>query len=66
MPEHKQNNQKIEKLIESKLNKNILIAKTLEAFKPKETFFPFKITYFKYMFKKIHCRSINSKMTKKF
>ena len=41
-PEHKQNHQKIEKLKESKLNKNIVIAKTLEAFKPKAKFFPFK------------------------
>ena len=41
-PEHK-NHQKIEKLKKSKLNKNILIAKTLEAFKPKAKFFPLKI-----------------------
>ena len=34
--------QKIEKLKESKLNKNIIIAKTLKAFKPKAIFFPFK------------------------
>ena len=34
--------QKIERL-KSKLNKNILIAKTLEAFKPKAEFFPLKI-----------------------
>ena len=43
--EHKQNHQKIEKLIESELNKDVLIAKTLEAFKPKAKFFPFKNTY---------------------
>ena len=42
-PEHKQNHQKIEKQKESKLNKNILIAKTLEAFKPKANFLPSKI-----------------------
>ena len=42
-PEHKQNHlKKNEKLKESKLNKNILIDKTLEAFKPKAIFFPFK------------------------
>ena len=34
--------QKTEKLKESKLNKNILIAKTLEAFKPKAKIFPLK------------------------
>ena len=34
--------QKIEKLKETKLNKNILVAKTLEAFKPKTKFFPLK------------------------
>ena len=33
---------KIEKLKKSKLNKNILIAKTLEAFKPETKFFPNK------------------------
>ena len=49
-PEHKQNNQN-EKLKESKPNKNILIGKTFEAFKPKPKFFPFKKTYFKNMFK---------------
>ena len=42
-PEHKQNHQKIKKQKESKLNKNILIAKTLEAFEPKANFFPLKI-----------------------
>ena len=42
---------KIEKLKESKLNKNILIAKTLEALKPKAKYFPFKNIYFKNMFK---------------
>ena len=47
--------QKIEKLKESKLNKNILIAKTLEAFKPKAKFFPFKNTYFKNMFTTNFC-----------
>ena len=36
-PEHK-NHQKIEKLKESKQNKNILIAKTLEAVKHKAKF----------------------------
>ena len=50
-PEHKQNHLKIEKPIESKLNKYILISKTLEAFKPKAKFSPFKKTYFKNMFK---------------
>ena len=45
--EHKQNYQKIQKLKESKLNKKILIAKTLEEFKPKAKFFPFKKTYSK-------------------
>ena len=39
--------QKIEKLKESKLNKYIHIATTLEAFKPKAKFSPFKNTYFK-------------------
>ena len=34
--------EKIEKLKESKLNKNILIAKTVEAFKPKAKFFTLK------------------------
>ena len=42
-PEHKQTHQIIEKQKEPKLNKNILIAKTLEAFKTKAKFFPFKI-----------------------
>ena len=42
MPTRTQNHQKIEKLKESKLNKNIVIAKTLEAFKPKAIFFLFK------------------------
>ena len=37
-PERK-NHQRIEKLKETKLNKNKLIAKTLEAFKPKAKFF---------------------------
>ena len=40
-PEHKIH-RRIEKLKESKLNKNKLIAKTLEAFKPKAKFFPLK------------------------
>ena len=47
--------QKIEKLKLSKLNKNILIAKTLEAFKPKAKCFPFKNIYFKNMFKSNFC-----------
>ena len=51
-PEHKQNHQKIEKLKESKLNKNAVIAKTLEAFKPKAIIFPLK-NYFKNKFKTI-------------
>ena len=54
-PEHKQNHQKIEKLKESKPNKNILIAKTLEAFEPKAKLFPSKTTYFKNMFKTNFC-----------
>ena len=37
--------QKFEKLKESKLNKNKLIAKTLEAFKPKAKCSPFKNTF---------------------
>ena len=49
-PEHKQNHQKIEILKESKLNKNILIAKTLEAFQTTANFF-LKNTYFKNLFK---------------
>ena len=53
-PEHK-NHQRIEKLKESKLNKNKLIAKTLEAFKPKAKLFPFKYTYYKKMFKTNFC-----------
>ena len=53
-PEHK-NHQKIEKLKESKLNKIILIAKTLEAFKPEAKFSSFKNTYFKNMFKNKFC-----------
>ena len=47
--------QRIEKLKESKLNKNILIAKTLEAFKPKAKLSRFKNTYFKNMFKTNFC-----------
>ena len=54
-PEHKQNHQKIEKLEESKLNKNILIAKTLYAFKPKAKFFSFNYTYFKNKLKTNFC-----------
>ena len=50
----KQNHQKIEKL-ESELNKNILIAKTLETFEPKAKFFPFKNTYFENMLKMNFC-----------
>ena len=42
-PAHK-NHQRIEKLEESKLNKNKLIAKTLEAFKPKGKFFNLRET----------------------
>ena len=53
-PEHKQNHQKTEKLKESKLNKNILIAKTLEAYKPKAYYFPLK-NLFKNMFKTNFC-----------
>ena len=53
-PEHK-NHQRIEKLKESKLNKNKLIAKTLEAFKPKAKHFPFKNTHYKNMFKTNFC-----------
>ena len=53
-PAHK-NHQRIEKLIESKLNKNKLIAKTLEAFKPKAKTFPFKNIYYKNMFKTDFC-----------
>ena len=49
-PAHK-NRPRIEKLKESKLNKNKLIAKTLEAFKPKAKIFPFKNTYYINMFK---------------
>ena len=45
--------QKIEKLKESKLNKNILIAKILEAFKPQAKCFPLQSYYFKNMFKSI-------------
>ena len=53
-PEHeKKSSQKIEKLKVSKLKKNILIDKTLDAFKPKAKFFHFKNTYFKKMFKTI-------------
>ena len=40
---------KIEKLKESKLNKNILIPKTLEAVKTKAKFFPLKNLFQKYV-----------------
>ena len=52
--------QKIEKLKELELNKNLLIAKTLEAFKPKAKFLPFKNTYFK-NFSKISLFSYSAK-----
>ena len=53
-PEHK-NHQRIEQLKESKLNKNKLIAKTLEAFKPQAKFFAFKTSYCKNIFKTNFC-----------
>ena len=56
-PEHK-NHQRIEKLKESKLNKNKLIAKTVEAFKPKAKLFPFKNTYTKTFSKPIFVSEI--------
>ena len=48
-PKHKRNHlKKIEKLKQSnKLNKNILIAKTIEDFTPKAKFDTFENTYFK-------------------
>ena len=49
MPARTQKSQKIENLKESKLNKNKLIAKPLEAFKPKAKIFLFK----KYLFQKL-------------
>ena len=52
-PEHKQNHLKKLRNKESKLNKIILIVKTLEAFKPKAIFFTFEKTYLKNMFKTI-------------
>ena len=67
LPDHKVNwtmpaktqtksSQKYEKLKQSnKLNKNILIAKTLEAFTPKAKFDPFKYTYFQNMLKNTFC-----------
>ena len=54
-PEHKNHLKIIEKLKGSKLNKNTLIAKTFEAFKPKPKFSPFKNTYFKKIFKTKFC-----------
>ena len=54
-PEHKQNHLIKWRNKESNLNKNKLIAKTLEAFKPKAKFFPFKNTYFKNMLKTNFC-----------
>ena len=42
-PEQTKSSQKIEKLKTSKLNKNILTAKTLEDFKPTAKLFPLKI-----------------------
>ena len=39
----------------NKQNKNILIAKTIEAFTTKAKFDPFKYTYFKNMFKANFC-----------
>ena len=57
-PEHKQNHLKIDKLKESRLNKNILIARTLEAFKPKAKFFPLKIHIFKVCSKPIFASEI--------
>ena len=49
--------QKIEALKrpKNKLNKNILIAKTLEAFTPNAKFDAFKYTYFKNMIKTNFC-----------
>ena len=42
-PKHKQNNlEKLKQKQSNKLNKNILVAKTLEAFKLKAKIFPFK------------------------
>ena len=46
---------KIEQLKESKTNKNILIVKTLEAFKHRAKIFSFKNTYFKNLFKNNIC-----------
>ena len=53
----KQNHlQKTEKIKQSKkLNKNILTAKTLEAFTPKAKIDLFNYTYFKNMFKNNFC-----------
>ena len=56
-PEHK-NHQRIEKLKESKLNKNKLIAKTLVDFKIlnlSKKFFAFKNTYYKNLLKNNFC-----------
>ena len=52
---HTKLSHKIEKLKESNLNKNILIAKNLEAFKAKAKFFSFKNTYFKNTLKTNFC-----------
>ena len=62
-PEHKQNHLIKWRNKESNLNKNILIAKTLEAFKPKAKFFPFKNTYFKNMLKSNFCFLNHSSIT---
>ena len=53
-PKHKNYPKKIENQT-IKLNKNILIAKTLEAFTPEAKFDLVKYTYFKYKFKRIFC-----------
>ena len=49
----------LEKLKESKQNKNIFIAKALEAFKPKAKFFPLKIHISKLSFKPIFVSEID-------
>ena len=57
-PKQTKSSRKIEKQKQSnKLNKKILIAKILEAFKLKAKFFPFKNTNFKNMFKTNFCFS---------
>ena len=54
---HKKIISKIKKLKQSnKVNKNVLNAKTLEAFTPKAKHDPFKYAYFENMFK-THCNS---------